>query len=137
VQNPAAALVAGSRERTIPAALAASGAECLPLPEVAGRVDLHALLRALAVREINEVQVEAGADLCGALLTASLVDEIVLYQAPVLLGEGGPGLFNLAAIESMRDRTHLRVVETRHFGEDMRLRLRTLSSQAGSGLAGE
>jgi diaminohydroxyphosphoribosylaminopyrimidine deaminase / 5-amino-6-(5-phosphoribosylamino)uracil reductase len=134
--SPVAALVAGSRERTIPAALAESGAECLPLPEVDGRVDLHALLRALAIREINEVQVEAGADLCGALLMASLVDEIVLYQAPVLLGKGGPGLFNLAVIESMRDRAHLRVVETRHFGDDMRLRLRPLSNQAGSGLAG-
>jgi diaminohydroxyphosphoribosylaminopyrimidine deaminase/5-amino-6-(5-phosphoribosylamino)uracil reductase len=135
--NPAAALVAGSRERAIPAALAASGAECLPLPEVDGRVDLNALLRALAVREVNEVQVEAGADLCGALLAASLVDEIVLYQAPVLLGDDGPGLFKLAAIESMRDSSHLQVVETRHFGDDMRLRLRPLPNQAGSGLAGD
>jgi diaminohydroxyphosphoribosylaminopyrimidine deaminase/5-amino-6-(5-phosphoribosylamino)uracil reductase len=134
--DPASVLIAGSRERAIPAALAAAGAECLPLPEVAGRVDLHALLRSLAVREINEVQVEAGADLCGALLAANLVDEIVLYQAPVLLGKGGPGLFNFGEIESMRDRTNLEVLETRQFGVDTRLRLRPSSSQTGSGLAG-
>lgn len=134
--DPASVLIAGSRERAIPAALAAAGAECLPLPEVDGRVDLHALLRSLAVREINEVQVEAGADLCGALLAANLVDEIVLYQAPVLLSKGGPGLFNLGEIESMRDRTDLEVLETRQFGVDTRLRLRPSSSQAGSGLAG-
>ncbi len=136
LHDPASAVIAGSQEHAIPAALAASGVECLALPEVNGRVDLHALLSALAVREINEVQVEAGADLCGALLKAALVDEIVLYQAPVLLGEGGPGLFNLGMLESMRERTHLRVVETCYFGVDMRLRLRPIPDQAGSGNTG-
>jgi len=136
LREPASVVIAGSQEHAIPAALVASGVECLALPEVDGRIDLHALLRALAVREINEVQVEAGADLCGALLKATLVDEIVLYQAPVLLGEGGPGLFNLGVLESMRDRTHLRVVETCYFGVDMRLRLRPIADQPGCGNTG-
>ena len=134
--EPASTVIAGSQEHAIPSALSASGVECLALPEVDGRIDLHALLRALAVREINEVQVEAGADLCGALLKAALVDEIVLYQAPVLLGEGGPGLFNLGVIECMRDRTHLRVMETCYFGVDMRLRLRPIADQPGCGNTG-
>lgn len=136
--EPNSALIAGGQERAIPAALLESGVQCLPLPEVSGRIDLHALLRALAVREINELQVEAGAGLCGALLAAALVDEILLYQAPVLLGEGGPGLFDLGVLESMRDRTHLHVVETCHFGVDMRLRLQPVYNEPGTatGMAG-
>ncbi len=136
VLGPGAALIAGSQGRAVPAALEASGAECLHLMEVDGRIDLHALLRALAVRELNEVQVEAGANLCGALLKAALVDEIVLYQAPVLLGEGGAGLFQLGVLESMDERVHLQVMETCHFGVDMRMRMRPVFQRPGSGLAG-
>lgn len=57
-------------------------------PTEDGKVDLHALMQALATREVNEVHVEAGAGLNGALLQAGLVDEIVAYLAPALLGSG-------------------------------------------------
>jgi diaminohydroxyphosphoribosylaminopyrimidine deaminase/5-amino-6-(5-phosphoribosylamino)uracil reductase len=62
--------------------------------------------------------------LCGALLKEGLVDEILMYQAPVLLGEGGPGLFDLGILESMNDRTQLEVVESCQMGVDVRLRIR-------------
>lgn len=124
LQEPTSTLIAGGLATAIPAALAESGARCLALPSVAGRVDLGALLRALAELEINEVQVEAGGRLCGALLQAGLVDEILLYQAPVLLGDGGPGPFALGVLESMGKRTHLEVLESCQLGDDLRLRLR-------------
>ena len=94
----------------------------MPLPAKGGRVELGQLLSALAEMEVNEVQVEAGAELCGALLKHQLVDELLIYQAPVLLGEGGPGPFAMGPLESMDERTHLRVLETVHVGKDLRLR---------------
>ena len=80
-------------------------------------------LGSLAEREMNEVQVEAGARLCGALFEAGLVDEWLVYQAPVLLGDGGPGPAALGPLESMAQRTHFELLETTHFGDDLRIRL--------------
>ena len=76
-------------------------------------------------RGINELQVEAGATLCGALLAAGLVDELLLYVAPVLLGERGRPLFGGLDIATMAERRALRVVETRQVGPDIRLLLRS------------
>jgi diaminohydroxyphosphoribosylaminopyrimidine deaminase/5-amino-6-(5-phosphoribosylamino)uracil reductase len=123
LHDPAQTLVAGDRALPVPAALKAAGATCLPVTVGAGGVDLAELLEALAQREINEVQVEAGARLCGSLLAAGLVDEILIYQAPLLLGDGGPGPFAMGPLESMAERTHLKVLETTHFGDDLRIRL--------------
>ncbi len=124
LQQPASALIAGSQDAVIPSALAETGVRCLPLPAPEGQVDLRSLMHALADLEINEVQVEAGAILCGALLRAGLVDEILLYLAPVLLGEGGPGPFAIGALESMQQRTQLELMESSQLGDDLRLRLR-------------
>jgi len=121
--EPAATIIAGSSSRSIPARLEAEGVRCLSLPEKGSGVDLEALLKKLADMEINEVQVEAGARLCGALLNAGLVDEILIYQAPVLLGEGAAGPFTFGPLESMAERTHLELLESRRFGDDLRLRL--------------
>ena len=120
-----AVLIAGDDSLSAPAALDSPNVKCLRLPARNGRVDLLALLRSLAGMEINEVQVEAGAVLCGALLKEGLVDEILVYQAPILLGDGGPGPFALGPLESMAKRTHLTVLETTHFGNDLRVRLKT------------
>jgi diaminohydroxyphosphoribosylaminopyrimidine deaminase/5-amino-6-(5-phosphoribosylamino)uracil reductase len=133
LQDPTRTLLAGDRDQPVPAVLQALGARCLPLPARSGRVDLEALLRALAELEINEVQVEAGARLCGALLGAGLVDEWLVYQAPVLLGDGGPGPAALGPLESMAERTHLEVLETTHFGDDLRIRLKPLSTRRLAG----
>jgi len=124
--EPETSLLAGDRDAAIPARLASSGIECLRLPLSGSGVDLPALMQALAEKEINEIQVEAGARLCGALLKEELVDELLIYQAPVLLGDGGPGSFAIGPLESMDERTHFRVLETTHIGGDLRIRLTPL-----------
>jgi diaminohydroxyphosphoribosylaminopyrimidine deaminase/5-amino-6-(5-phosphoribosylamino)uracil reductase len=89
-----------------------------------GRFDLHAVLQLLAARGINEVQVETGATLAGAFLSAGLVDELLLYVAPVLLGVDARPLFGGLHVEAMAERLQLRFVETRRVGDDLRLLLR-------------
>lgn len=86
-----------------------------------GRFDLHAVLKLLTDREINEVHVETGATLAGAFLEAGLVDELVLYVAPVILGSQARPLFDGLTIESMAERLELELVELRHFDRDIRL----------------
>ncbi len=104
-----------------PAGLQADFA-AVPLRE--GRLDLEAVLERLGERGINEVQVEAGPALCGALLCAGLVDELLLYQAPVLLGDGARPLFAGMGIETMAGTVRLRLVESVAVGADRRLLLR-------------
>ena len=123
LEIPEQTLLAGDRDCPLPAALQASGVQCLQLTAGADGVDLEGLLAALGQRQVNEVQVEAGARLCGSLLQAGLVDEILIYQAPVLLGDGGPGPFLFGPLESMAERSHLKVLETTHLGDDLRIRL--------------
>ena len=94
------------------------------VPSVDGRLDLDAVLAVLAARGINEVQLEAGATLAGAFLSAGLVDELLLYVAPVLLGERARPLFHGLQIDAMAQRLHLRQVDCRSVGEDLRVLLR-------------
>jgi diaminohydroxyphosphoribosylaminopyrimidine deaminase/5-amino-6-(5-phosphoribosylamino)uracil reductase len=122
--GPGKALIAGDRSLEVPAALKNSGTRCLGLPARNGFIDLGLLLSSLAELEINEIQVEAGAILCGALLEKQLVDEILIYQAPHFLGDGGPGPFALGPLESMSERTHLTLLETSQLGSDLRLRFK-------------
>jgi len=93
------------------------------VPVHAGRFDLDAVLQLLAARGINEVQVEAGATLAGAFLAAGLVDELLLYVAPVVLGERARPMFDGLPIDTMADRLRMRVLETRRIGDDVRLLL--------------
>lgn len=88
-----------------------------------GGLDLVAVLSQLAQRGVNELQVEAGATLSGALLRAGLVDELLLYVAPVLLGERGRPLFAGIDPANMSDRLGLRLLDTRQIGPDLRLLL--------------
>lgn len=106
------------------ARLEAAGATVWQAPARDGRVDLAALLAELGRREINEVLVEAGPRLNGALAAAGLVDEWIVYLAPCLLGDGARGLFHLPGIDRMDRRIELAWVETRRVGPDLRLRLR-------------
>lgn len=115
------ALVAGVGQP--PDALARLDVLCVALPPGAGGVSLPDLLDELGRREVNEVQVEAGSRLCGALLSEGLVDELILYVAPVLLGDGGPGPFAFGPLESMDERAHFNLRETLRLGTDIRLHL--------------
>ncbi|HEU0154299.1 MAG TPA: bifunctional diaminohydroxyphosphoribosylaminopyrimidine deaminase/5-amino-6-(5-phosphoribosylamino)uracil reductase RibD [Arenimonas sp.] len=90
---------------------------------VDGGLDLSAVLSQLAQRGVNELQVEAGATLSGALLKAGLVDELLLYIAPVLLGERARPLFAGIDPATMAERIGLKLVESRQVGPDLRLSL--------------
>lgn len=87
-----------------------------------GKVDLLDMLHKIAGLGCNEVLLEAGASLNGAFLQAGLIDEIILYQAPILLGDKGKGLFDIAALDSMQDKIPLQLLEQRQVGQDVRLR---------------
>lgn len=104
--------------------LRAAGAEVLFLPDAAGRVDLPQLLIELARRGVNELLVEAGARLNGALLASRCVDEVLLYLAPTIIGDAARGLFALPELSDLADQRRLHVLESRMVGRDLRLRLR-------------
>lgn len=106
------------------AALEATGAKVLCLPGSGGRVDLSALLAHLARLGVNELHVEAGARLAGALLAAGLVDEWVHYAAPLVLGEPGRGLFSGLDLVALDQARAFRVVDERRVGRDWRCTLR-------------
>lgn len=107
-------------------------AQVASVPVKAGRFDLDAVLRLLAERhQINEVQVESGATLAGALLAAQRVDEVLLYVAPVLLGAQARPLFSGLDVNTMAERLQLSLVETRQLGGDTRLLLRPAAVAAG------
>ncbi len=98
-----------------------SGIEVQCLRSAEGRVDLSQLCRLLGLREINEVLIESGATLSGAFLAAGLIDELIIYTAPVLLGSSGRPLFKIG-IEEMSERLHIEVKSSKAFGKDWRLR---------------
>ncbi len=110
-------VTAGGRRRDWPDAI-----ESVALPDDAGRVDLPALMRLLAARGVNEVHVEAGARLNAALLDARLIDEIVLYLAPSVLGDPARGQFERAhPLARLADRVELSIASIERVGEDLRI----------------
>jgi len=90
-------------------------------PEKQGQVDLSAMMAELAKREINEVMVEAGSILNGALLEAGLIDEIIIYMAPKLMGDSAKGLFHLPALQTMAQNIELTITDIRAVGTDWRI----------------
>jgi diaminohydroxyphosphoribosylaminopyrimidine deaminase/5-amino-6-(5-phosphoribosylamino)uracil reductase len=98
--------------------------ERIALPTPADAFDLHAVLTLLAQRDVNEIHVEAGPRLCGALFAAGLVDELLLYIAPLLLGSEAAPLMHLPGLTDMASRWSLRLLDQRMLGPDIRLRLR-------------
>jgi diaminohydroxyphosphoribosylaminopyrimidine deaminase / 5-amino-6-(5-phosphoribosylamino)uracil reductase len=105
-----------------------------PLQEAGARVetvamaerglDLQAVLARLAALECNEVLVEAGPTLAGEFMHAGLVDELVVYMAPVVLGHAARGLFHIPSLERMCDRCEFQWHDVERVGEDLRLTLR-------------
>ncbi|MBY5948188.1 bifunctional diaminohydroxyphosphoribosylaminopyrimidine deaminase/5-amino-6-(5-phosphoribosylamino)uracil reductase RibD [Photobacterium rosenbergii] len=94
--------------------------EQLVIPEGEG-VDLHALMVELAKHNINHIWVEAGAGLAGGLLQAGLVDELILYQAPKLMGSDSRGLMDLNGLVSMAQVPELSISDVRMVGDDIRI----------------
>lgn len=106
------------------AALEKTGARVIVLPDANGRVDLNAVLRDLAARGCNEVLVEAGSALNGALLQAGLVDELLLYLAPQLLGDAARGMAQLGEFSRLDQRVNLKWHDVRQIGNDLRITVR-------------
>lgn len=94
------------------------GAEIVVLPNSQGKVDLSALFDELGRRGINEVMVEAGLKLNGSLLREDCVDELLIYQAPVLLGDSARGMADFGTLEELSGAKRLNVVECRPVGTD-------------------
>lgn len=105
------------------AALQAMGVTVIDMPGPGGKVDLAAMLRDLARREINELHVEAGHKLNGSFIRAGLVDEVVLYLAPQMLGPG-QSMANLPSLTSLSDAVKLAFHSVDRIGPDLRLVLR-------------
>jgi len=96
--------------------------DVLALPDGEGRVDLAALLSELAAREVNELHVEAGGKLSGALIRAGLVDELLLYVAPCLLGDPARGIAEFpGGLAHLSDRVALSIHSVERVGDDLRV----------------
>lgn len=147
VLHPPLRVVVDSRLRTPPAArlLAESGKTLIfcaddsnrePLEKAGatvhrvasdgGRVALPEVMRELADLEVNDVLIEAGPGLAGSLLAAGLIDELVIYQAPHIMGSETSGMFATPGWTQLEDRRQLHIVDVRRVGQDLRITARPL-----------
>jgi len=111
---------AGAKER-----LEQAGAEVIVMPFCGNAVDMEGVLDTLGQLEVNEVLVETGATLSGAMLRQGLIDEMVIYLAPILMGDMARSLFHLPGIETMADRIALDILDIRAVGNDWRITAKT------------
>jgi diaminohydroxyphosphoribosylaminopyrimidine deaminase / 5-amino-6-(5-phosphoribosylamino)uracil reductase len=119
---PGPVLIVCSDEVRLDAApLESAGAQVVTRPADGDRLDLRQVMAYLASQEINEVLLETGAVLAGAMMAEGLIDELVIYLAPHLMGNSARGLFNLPAIELMSQRLPLKITDLRQVGEDIRI----------------
>jgi diaminohydroxyphosphoribosylaminopyrimidine deaminase/5-amino-6-(5-phosphoribosylamino)uracil reductase len=115
-------LVAGAVEdKKRIAALEAAGAEVVIIPNERGKVELYKLMEELARRELNEIHVEAGTRLNGSLLQAGVVDELLVYFAPRIIGDSGRAMFHLPELTELSQTTALSIREVERIGEDLRI----------------
>ncbi|VAW77838.1 Diaminohydroxyphosphoribosylaminopyrimidine deaminase / 5-amino-6-(5-phosphoribosylamino)uracil reductase [hydrothermal vent metagenome] len=109
-------------------ALEQAGATVCVVETQNGKPAPRAVLQALAEREMNEVLLECGPTLAGAFMAAGLIDELVIYLAPHLMGDNARGLFNLPELEAMQDRIPLQWQDVRQVGDTLRVTLRPAQS---------
>jgi diaminohydroxyphosphoribosylaminopyrimidine deaminase/5-amino-6-(5-phosphoribosylamino)uracil reductase len=107
-----------------------SGVSTIALPDGEGRVDLPSMMRELGARGINELHVEAGAGLNGALLEAGLVDELLLYLAPCLIGDPARGVAAFpGGLARLADRVPFVLHDVARIGDDLRVIARTVGKE--------
>jgi diaminohydroxyphosphoribosylaminopyrimidine deaminase / 5-amino-6-(5-phosphoribosylamino)uracil reductase len=109
-----------TRDAAREAALVAMGATVSCLPDAKGKVDLAAMMKDLARREINELHIEAGSKLNGSLIRAGLVDEFLLYLAPKLLGPG-QGMASFGPLQALSEALALQFQSADRVGADLRV----------------
>lgn len=97
------------------------GAKVVAAEHDAELIDLHWLLEYLGADDINELMVEAGSTLSGAFLQAGLVDELIIYMAPHIMGDSAKGLFNLPGLDKMADKIELDIKDITAVGCDWRI----------------
>lgn len=114
------------------AALEHAGAIVSVLAARNGQIDLHALMQALCGLEINEVLVEAGAGLNGSLLEQGLVDELIVYLAPHIMGDAARAAFHLPGLEQMTERKTLMITDVHKVGNDLCIQARPASNDTGA-----
>ncbi len=115
-------LVAGAvNDKKRIAALEAAGAEVVIIPNERGKVELTKLMEELARRELNEIHVEAGTRLNGSLLQAGVVDELLVYLAPRIIGDSGRGMFHLPELTELSQTTALEIRGVERIGADLRI----------------
>jgi len=105
-------------------ALVAAGAEVIKVEAKAGLVDVSVVLGDLAEREVNDVLVEAGPTLAGSLISAGLIDELIIYQAPHIMGSETMGMFDTPAWTELAHRKSLDISDVRRVGADTRITAR-------------
>ena len=120
-----------SASRSVESELRDLGADVLRLPQLGGRLALDRLLQQLAERQVNEVLIESGPTLAGSALSAGIVDELIVYMAPHLMGDAARGLVRMPGVEGMADRFELEFRDVRRVGADLRLTLASRSIQRG------
>ncbi len=101
-----------------------AGAEVIRVSDIGGRPSLRAVLKALAAMEVNEVLVESGPTLAGSLISEELVDELVIYQAPHIMGSETRGIALTPAWLKLDQRLMLEFTDTRRIGNDLRITAR-------------
>jgi diaminohydroxyphosphoribosylaminopyrimidine deaminase/5-amino-6-(5-phosphoribosylamino)uracil reductase len=106
------------------AALEAKGAEVIVAPKQGEKTDLAAVAKLLGDRGFNEVTVETGGKLMGSLLRAGVVGELVVYMAPMILGDAAQALFALPELRSLDEALRPRIMEVRPIGADWRITAR-------------
>lgn len=109
-----------SEDRAKIAALQDQGAEVMVLPDADNKVDLPRVIQELGKRQLNEVHIEAGSKLNASLIRAGCVDELLLYLAPSLLGDGR-SMFDLPALDDLSGKIELRFHQIQQIGEDLRI----------------
>ena len=114
-------LMTCSADESVTQVLTDAGADIHMMPYCNTSVDLKSVLQQLSDMSINDVLLETGATLSGAMLQAGLIDEIIVYMAPVLMGNNARGLFTLPALDLMQDKIELDIIEQRLVGQDIRL----------------
>ncbi|MBI3546240.1 MAG: bifunctional diaminohydroxyphosphoribosylaminopyrimidine deaminase/5-amino-6-(5-phosphoribosylamino)uracil reductase RibD [Gammaproteobacteria bacterium] len=114
-------VVTANNDKTLTDNLKRAGAQIAYLPTPKKTVDLEAMMQHLAWLEVNEILVEAGATLCGAMLRAKMVDELLLYYAPHVMGSAERGMFNFPPLLRMSDRISMEIQDVRAIGQDWRV----------------
>nr|VFJ70915.1 MAG: diaminohydroxyphosphoribosylaminopyrimidine deaminase / 5-amino-6-(5-phosphoribosylamino)uracil reductase [Candidatus Kentron sp. FM]VFK20860.1 MAG: diaminohydroxyphosphoribosylaminopyrimidine deaminase / 5-amino-6-(5-phosphoribosylamino)uracil reductase [Candidatus Kentron sp. FM] len=102
-------------------AIVPTGAKLVSLPGTRDALNLGGVMDYLGKQEINEVLLECGARLAGAMLRGGFIDELIVYLAPTIMGSGARGLFELPGLERMADRFHLEIRDIRAVGRDWRI----------------